>query len=119
VAYHDACHLRHAQGIRDAPRRLLAAVPDLELREIADGEICCGSAGVYNLLQPRAARDLGDRKARRVAATGAQVLVSANPGCAMQIAAGLRRAGRSVPVAHLAEVLDASIRGTGPRARWL
>jgi glycolate oxidase iron-sulfur subunit len=119
VAYHDACHLRHAQGIRDAPRRLLAAVPDLELREIADGEICCGSAGIYNLLQPRAARDLGDRKARRVAATGAQVLVSANPGCAMQIAAGLRRAGRSVPVAHLAEVLDASIRGTGPRARWL
>jgi glycolate oxidase iron-sulfur subunit len=119
VAYHDACHLRHAQGIRDAPRRLLAAVPDLEVREIADGEICCGSAGVYNLLQPRAARDLGDRKARRVAATGAQVLVSANPGCAMQIAAGLRRAGRSVPVAHLAEVLDASIGGTGPRARWL
>ena len=112
VAYHDACHLSHAQGIRDQPRRLLAQIPELSVREIADAEICCGSAGVYNLLQPGPARQLGDQKAAQVAATGAELLVSANPGCAMQIAAAARRAGRELPVAHLAEVLDASIRGT-------
>jgi glycolate oxidase iron-sulfur subunit len=109
VAYHDACHLSHAQRIRSQPRQLLAAVPELALREIPDGEICCGSAGVYNLLQPAAARELGDRKAAGVAATGAELLVSANPGCAMQIAAALRRAGAPLPVAHVAEVLDASL----------
>jgi glycolate oxidase iron-sulfur subunit len=114
VAYHDACHLSHAQGIREPPRRLLAEVPELSVHEIADGEICCGSAGVYNLLQPQAARELGDRKAERVAATGARLLVSANPGCAMQISSSLRRAGRMMPVAHVAEVLDASIRGARP-----
>jgi len=114
VAYHDACHLAHAQGVRDAPRRLLASVPRLVLREIADGEICCGSAGVYNLLQPRVGRDLGDRKAAAVAATGADLLVSANPGCSMQIAAALRRAGHELPVAHVAEVLDIAIRGAPP-----
>ncbi|MPZ26073.1 MAG: 4Fe-4S dicluster domain-containing protein [Micromonosporaceae bacterium] len=113
AAYHDACHLSHAQGIREQPRRLLAAIPELSLREIADGEICCGSAGVYNLLQPGPAAELGDRKAAQVAATGADLLVSANPGCAMQIAAAARRAGRQLPVAHLAELLDASISGTG------
>jgi glycolate oxidase iron-sulfur subunit len=114
VAYHDACHLSHAQGIREPPRRLLAEVPELSVHEIADGEICCGSAGVYNLLQPQAARELGDRKAARVAATGARLLVSANPGCAMQISSSLRRAGRTMPVAHVAEVLDASIHGARP-----
>jgi glycolate oxidase iron-sulfur subunit len=112
VAYHDACHLAHAQRIRTEPRQLLAAIPELALREISDGEICCGSAGVYNLLQPGAARELGDRKAAQVAATGAELLVSANPGCAMQIAAALRRAGQPLPVAHVAELLDASIHRT-------
>jgi glycolate oxidase iron-sulfur subunit len=116
VAYQDACHLRHAQGIQAQPRQLLAAVPQLEVREIADPELCCGSAGIYNLLQPAAGRQLGDRKAAAVARTGAQLLVSANPGCAMQIAAGLRRAGRPLPVAHLAEVLDAAISGAGANA---
>jgi glycolate oxidase iron-sulfur subunit len=113
VAYHDACHLSHAQGIRDQPRRLLAEIPELSVREIPDGEICCGSAGVYNLLQPGSAGQLGDWKAAQVVATGAELLVSANPGCAMQIAAAARRAGRELPVAHLAEVLDASFRGAG------
>lgn len=113
VAYHDACHLRHAQGIREQPRALLAAIPELALREIADAEICCGSAGIYNLLQPEAARELGDKKAVQVAATGAELLVSANPGCAMQITAALRRAGKHLPTAHLAEVLDASLHGAG------
>jgi glycolate oxidase iron-sulfur subunit len=114
VAYHDACHLSHGQGIREAPRQLLAAIPELVLREIADPDTCCGSAGVYNLLEPEAARDLGDRRAASVAATGAKLLVSANPGCAMQISAALHRAGRPLPVAHLAEVLDTSIRGHSP-----
>ena len=115
VAYHDACHLRHAQGVRAQPRRLLEAVPGLELLEVADGEMCCGSAGVYNLLQPQAAADLGDRKAANVSATGADLLVAANPGCTLQIAAALRRRGERMPLAHTVEVLDASIRGLPPR----
>ncbi|GLW21483.1 glycolate oxidase iron-sulfur subunit [Microbispora amethystogenes] len=115
VAYHDACHLAHAQGVRAQPRDLLRAVPGLELREVAEAAICCGSAGTYNLFQPRAARELGDRKAERVLATGAEVLVSANPGCSMQIAAAVRRAGGGeIRVAHTAEVLDASLRGLDP-----
>ena len=113
IAYHDACHLAHAQGIRDAPRALLDAIPGLERREIADAQLCCGSAGVYNLLQPGPARELGDRKASNVRATGAEVLVTSNPGCMMQIRAAAERGGWSIVPVHLAEVLDASIRGTG------
>ncbi|GAA1648129.1 heterodisulfide reductase-related iron-sulfur binding cluster [Nonomuraea maheshkhaliensis] len=113
VAYHDACHLAHAQSVRSQPRELLGAIPELELREIPESAICCGSAGTYNLLQPQAARDLGDRKAKAVGTTGAQLLVSANPGCTMQIAAATRRAGGEIRVAHTAEVLDASLRGVG------
>ncbi len=111
VAYHDACHLAHAQGVREQPRRLLRGIPGLRIAEIAEGEICCGSAGVYNLLQPEPARELGDRKAANVVATGADVLVTANPGCLLQVAAGLHRSGRSMPMAHTVEVLDASLRG--------
>lgn len=111
VAYHDACHLAHAQGVRAQPRELLSAIPELELREIPESAVCCGSAGTYNLLQPGAARDLGDRKARAVGTTGAELLVSANPGCTMQIAAAMRRGGGQIRVAHTAEVLDASLRG--------
>ncbi|MBF8185338.1 4Fe-4S dicluster domain-containing protein [Nonomuraea sp. K274] len=111
VAYHDACHLAHAQGVRAQPRALLSGIPELELREIPESAICCGSAGTYNLLQPEAARDLGDRKAKQVGTTGAELLVSANPGCTMQIAAAMRRAGADIRVAHTAEVLDASLRG--------
>jgi glycolate oxidase iron-sulfur subunit len=113
VAYHDACHLQHAQGIRAQPRELLAAIPGLTIKEIADPEICCGSAGVYNLLQPDAAAELGDHKARNASATGADLLVAANPGCSLQIAAALRRRGEDIAVAHTAEVIDASIRGIG------
>ncbi len=111
AAYHDACHLAHAQRITAQPRELLLAIPDLHLAEIADGGTCCGSAGIYNLVQPRAARELGERKARTVQATGAGLLVSANPGCAIQIAAALADRGAQIPMAHIAEVLDASIRG--------
>jgi glycolate oxidase iron-sulfur subunit len=113
VAYHDACHLAHAQGVRSQPRALLAAIPELTLREIAEPDICCGSAGTYNLFQPEAAGELGDRKAVNVDATGAELLVAANPGCSMQIATALRRRGAGIAVAHTAQVLDASLRGLG------
>lgn len=111
AAYHDACHLGHAQGIRDQPRELLRAIPGLEVREIPDAEICCGSAGVYNILNPEPARELGDRKAANISSTGAELLITANPGCLMQVANSLERAGKSIGMAHTALVLDASIRG--------
>jgi glycolate oxidase iron-sulfur subunit len=111
VAYHDACHLGHAQGVRAQPRALLRGIPGLELREVADADICCGSAGVYNLLFPRAAADLGERKARSVLATGADLLATANPGCLLQVAASVRRLGGRGALAHTVEVLDASLRG--------
>lgn len=111
VAYHDACHLGHAQGVRAQPRRLLEGIPGLRLREVAEPDLCCGSAGVYNLLHPAPARELGERKARHVVATGADVLVTANPGCLMQVASALDRSGHAMALAHTVEVLDASIRG--------
>jgi glycolate oxidase iron-sulfur subunit len=111
VAYHDACHLAHAQGVRAQPRALLRGIPELSVREIADPEICCGSAGIYNILNPEPAQELGDRKARAVLATGARLLVTANPGCLMQVAAAARRMDASIAVAHTAQVLDASLRG--------
>lgn len=112
VAYHDACHLGHAQGIRQQPRDLLRGIPGLELKEIADAAICCGSAGIYNLLHPEPARELGDRKADSVLATGAELLVTANPGCLMQITAAIRRRGGTVRMAHTVQVLDSAIHGT-------
>ena len=115
VAYHDACHLSHAQGIRAQPRDLLRGIPGLRLREVAEPDICCGSAGVYNLLQPEPARDLGDRKAANVLATRADLLVTANPGCLMQVARSVRRAGGHIALAHTVEVLDASLRGLPAR----
>jgi glycolate oxidase iron-sulfur subunit len=116
AAYHDACHLGHAQGVRAQPRALLTGIPGLELREIADPEICCGSAGVWNVLHPEPAAELGALKARNVLATGAEVLVTANPGCLMQVAASVRRAGGTIALAHTAQVLDASIRNLGVSA---
>jgi glycolate oxidase iron-sulfur subunit len=111
IAYHDACHLAHAQGIRAQPRGLLEAIPGLTLKEIAEAEICCGSAGIYNILNPEPARELGDRKAANIVATGAQVLVTANPGCLMQVTSAIERSGHPMGMAHTIEVLDASIRG--------
>jgi glycolate oxidase iron-sulfur subunit len=116
AAYHDACHLAHAQGVRDQPRALLRAIPGLELREIPDPEICCGSAGIWNILNPGPAAELGDRKAGAVLSTGASLLVTANPGCLMQIAAAASRAGARLRLAHTAQVLDASIRGVRPES---
>jgi glycolate dehydrogenase iron-sulfur subunit len=116
VAYHDACHLANAQGIRAQPRALLTGIPDLTLTEIAEAELCCGSAGIYNLLNPEPAAELGDRKAANVLATGAELLVTANPGCLMQVAAALRRNGGHIALAHTVEVLDASLRGLSVKA---
>jgi glycolate oxidase iron-sulfur subunit len=113
VAYHDACHLGHAQGIRSQPRELLRGIPELEVREIAESDLCCGSAGIYNVLNPEPARELGDRKAANVLRTGARLLVTANPGCLMQVAASIERSGGRMALAHTVEVLDASIRGLG------
>ena len=111
AAYHDACHLGHAQRITAPPRALLGGIPELLLTEIPNGSTCCGSAGIYNLVQPDTARELGERKADAVASTGARLLIAANPGCTLQISAALAARGQVLPVAHVAEVLDASLRG--------
>ncbi len=111
AAYHDACHLGHAQRITAQPRSLLRAIPGLELVELRDAGVCCGSAGVYNLLQPDAASALGSRKAESVADSGASLLISANPGCTLQISAALAAQGVTMRTAHIAEILDASING--------
>jgi glycolate oxidase iron-sulfur subunit len=108
VAYHDACHLAHAQGIRAQPRALLRSIPGLELLEPDGWEICCGSAGVYNLLEPEAASELGARKAAALDATGADVIAAANPGCAIQIGRHLRR---PIPIVHPIELLARSLEG--------
>ena len=112
VAYHDACHLQHAQGVREQPRRLLAGIPELEVVEIPEATLCCGSAGVYNLLQPETANQLGDRKVENLLSTDTQAVLSANPGCLLQLMNGLRRRGlNTMPAFHMVELLDASIRG--------
>jgi glycolate dehydrogenase iron-sulfur subunit len=110
VAYHDACHLAHAQGIREPPRDLLRAIPGVELVPFAEPEICCGSAGIYNLVEPEAARALGDRKVAHLAAAQPDVVVTANPGCTLQMAAAARRQGRTLTIRHPIELLDAAIR---------
>jgi glycolate oxidase iron-sulfur subunit len=112
AAYHDACHLRHAQRIVEQPRELLRGIPGLTLVEIADSDQCCGSAGVYNLVEPESARQIGERKVANVLEAAPELLVSANPGCTLQIQSILRDQGLSLRAAHPIEVLDASIRGT-------
>jgi len=110
VVYHDACHLRHAQGIREEPRRLLGAIPGLELLEVpAEPEVCCGSAGIYNVVQPDAAAALGRRKAEHLLATGADAVAAANPGCAAQLERHMRELGQPRPVHHPIELLWRSI----------
>jgi glycolate oxidase iron-sulfur subunit len=113
VAYHDACHLAHAQGVRSEPRELLRSIPGLELLEPAGWEICCGSAGIYNLMEPEAAAKLGQRKAANLVATGAQAIAAGNPGCAMQISAHVR--DRALPVYHPMTLLDLSQRNQMPK----
>lgn len=114
VVYHDACHLAHAQGIRAQPRDLLRQIPGLELIEPgAEAQICCGSAGIYNLVQPDTAAELGARKARILLATGAEAITAGNPGCAAQLDLHLRELGRPLPIHHPIELLWRSIRAAG------
>ena len=115
VAYHDACHLAHAQGIRAAPRELLRAIPGVELVEPEGWEICCGSAGIYNLTKPEPAAELGRRKAEALLATGAEAIAAANPGCALQISAHLEQLGHPLPVLHPMELLHRSMTKGAPR----
>lgn len=111
VAFHDSCHLQHAQGVRTQPRQLLANIPGLELTEIPESPICCGSAGIYNLVQPDTATALGDRKATLITPLNADVVATGNPGCLMQLQASLDRQDAQIPVVHTIQLLDASIRG--------
>jgi glycolate oxidase iron-sulfur subunit len=108
VAYHDACHLAHAQGIRAEPRTVLSRIPGLEVRPVLDDGMCCGSAGIYNLVEPEAAGELGRRKAAALTATGAEMVVTTNPGCALQIG---RELGRERPVVHPVQLLAAALPG--------
>jgi len=111
VAYHDSCHLQHAQGVRSQPRVLLSSIPGLELVEIPEAAICCGSAGIFNLVQPDAANELGNRKAGLIAPLKVDVVATGNPGCLLQMQSALTRQGRKIPVVHTIQLVDASIRG--------
>jgi glycolate oxidase iron-sulfur subunit len=112
AAYHDACHLAHAQGVRKQPRQTLKQIPGMEIKEIREAEICCGSAGIYNMVEPEPAAELGERKANNILKTGAQIIVTSNPGCMLQIQSSLKKMGHGgLPMAHPVEVLDASLRG--------
>jgi glycolate oxidase iron-sulfur subunit len=110
VAYHDACHALRAQGIHRQPRELLGAIGNLELVEIANGDRCCGAAGIYNVTEPEMSGRLMREKAEAVATTGATVVTSANPGCTMQLLVGLREIGAAIDVVHPIELLDATSR---------
>jgi glycolate dehydrogenase iron-sulfur subunit len=117
VAYHDACHLAHAQQLRSQPRAILTAIPGLELLEVeTERELCCGSAGIYNVVQPQAAAELGVRKARNLLATGAEAIAAGNPGCAAQLDLHLRQLGRPLPIHHPIELVWRSISGAGAPA---
>jgi len=113
VALQDSCHIRHAQRLPLASLAALARIPELEIVEPAEQDLCCGSAGIYNVVQPEAASELGDRKAAKVLETGAQAFASANPGCLVQISQALGRVGRPLPALHPIELVDASIRNLG------
>jgi glycolate oxidase iron-sulfur subunit len=106
VAYHDACHALRAQRIKEQPRRVLRRIPGIEVVDIPDGDRCCGAAGLYNVLEPEMSDRLMEQKAASIGTTEATIVASANPGCTMQIAAGLRNAGRRLEVLHPVELLD-------------
>lgn len=110
IAYHDACHLAHAQGVRSAPRQLLARIPGLEVVELSDSDTCCGSAGTYNIEQPEIAKKLGDRKAKLVVETGASAVVSGNIGCLVQIEKHLKTLSDRVAVLHTVQIIDRAYR---------
>ncbi|MFF5986039.1 (Fe-S)-binding protein [Prauserella flavalba] len=108
AAYHDACHLGHAQGVRAQPRAVLRTIPGLDVVDLPEAELCCGSAGIYNMVQPEPAAELGERKASNIRAVNPDLLVTANPGCLLQIG---RYLDGDIPMFHPVQVLDASLRG--------
>jgi glycolate oxidase iron-sulfur subunit len=114
VAYHDACHALRAQGIKEQPRAVLRTIPGVEVVDPPSGDVCCGAAGLYNVLEPAMSSELRRRKAEALASTGAGIVASANPGCTMQIAAGLRELGITAEVVHPIELLDRAYRAEGP-----
>ncbi|MEI6136291.1 MAG: (Fe-S)-binding protein, partial [Chloroflexota bacterium] len=117
VTLQDACHLAHAQHIREAPRRILRAIPGLRLNEMRTPDRCCGSAGIYSMVQPDLSAEILDAKMRDIASTGADVICTENPGCTLQLQAGLVRTGLHAEVRHVIEVLDQSVRaGAATRA---
>lgn len=111
LVYQDACHLLHGQKISIQPRQLLNQIPKIELKEPVDAAICCGSAGVYNMLQPETANELGRQKVTNLVNTGATIIASANPGCTLQISKHLELQGHQTKILHPIELLDFSIRG--------
>jgi glycolate oxidase iron-sulfur subunit len=111
VVYQDACHLLHGQKISLQPRQLLRHIPGLQLREPVDAALCCGSAGVYNMLQPEIAEELGQQKVTNLLNTGAKLIASSNPGCSLQMQKHLQQQGKSIPIVHPIKLLDYSIRG--------
>jgi glycolate oxidase iron-sulfur subunit len=111
VAYHDACHLQHAQNVRLQPRSVLKSIPGLEVLEVAEAALCCGSAGIYNLTRPEPAQELGRRKVRNLLALSPDLVASGNPGCLLQLRSEMNVAGNRLPVLHTVELLDASIQG--------
>ncbi len=111
ATYHDACHLGHAQKIREQPRALLAQIPGLELVELPETEICCGAAGTYNITEPEMAGRLARRKLENIARTGARLVITANAGCLLQIAREGRVRGAGIKVVHPMDLLDLSYRG--------
>jgi glycolate oxidase iron-sulfur subunit len=114
VAYHDSCHLQHAQRVRTQPRELLRQIPGLELLELAEGPLCCGSAGIYNLVQPKTANQLADRKADLIVPLAPDAVATGNIGCLLQIGSALARQGQSTPVLHTIQLIDASIHNRRP-----
>jgi glycolate oxidase iron-sulfur subunit len=112
IAYHDSCHLQHAQRVRTQPRELLNAIPGARILDIPEAALCCGSAGIYSMVQPKTAQELADRKADWIVPLKADVVATGNPGCLLQLQAALDRKGSSTRVLHTMQVLDASIQGT-------
>lgn len=111
IAYHDACHLAHAQKVRAEPRKVLRTIPGVDVVDIPESEICCGSAGIYNLVEPEPASELGQRKAKHISSVRPDAIATGNAGCLLQIR---RYLGDDVPLFHPIELLDASIRGADP-----
>jgi glycolate oxidase iron-sulfur subunit len=109
VTYQDSCHLLHGQKVREAPRRLLRAIPGLDFVELPYGDICCGSAGIYNLTETETSLELLEEKMKNAKSTGARVIVTANPGCSLQMRAGVQLHKTGQEVLHVVEILDRAL----------